>query len=640
MGRKLIVFVLLLLVFSFASCAGGTGAEKNENDGKKVVTIDPLKDIASYNIVRGENCSDEEKAMVVAFHKSLNEALGTSLKISTDYTSSSKEILIGHTKRAESKRANEGLKLSDYVIKKEGNKLIIAGGSDAALQKALELYLENFVDRENKIAKYPADDGYLFEAKYVAEKLSINGIDISEFKIYNNSFMDIAELTERFTNAFGVSITSEKKLNEDGHYIKIDGTSLSVMDYGVSIEDGDIIISGSYHSLPYAVDHFLGDFFKEKDKKCDLSEKDSVSLDLGELEFYSKEQLYAVLEDAYNDPNKLIIGEQVQWSTDNCVEQMLGRFTNATGEYPAMMGIDLAEYGIDIMNKNDKQWSRFISDILLYCAEGGILTVSAHYDNPSGNTMGADRCRGLLGYDDTKEGYEKAFTDVITEGTELNTVFKKELDAGARFLKALTDQGLPVIFRPLHEANGNWFWFCTSQGNYTLDSSYIINLWKYIHDYYTNDLGLDNILWNYSPNYSGNYDNSLGTTMGTTYLYPGENYCDIVGMDWYTSGNHELEKGDGYLRLLDEASKIAGLNEFGPSGVLFAENEEIQPSLYDSMDMYSDIVELIDKGYSFGWLHTWGAHWGIVAMGRGDEFMQTELALGRADVKAMFEAIK
>ncbi|MBR6604128.1 MAG: hypothetical protein IKK94_08945, partial [Clostridia bacterium] len=177
---------------------------------------------------------------------------------------------------------------------------------------------------------------------------------------------------------------------------------------------------------------------------------------------------------------------------------------------------------------------------------------------------------------------------------------------------------------------------------YALPSSYIIDLWRYIHDYYTDVLGLDKLLWNYSPNYSKNSDDlTTGyNKMSTTYLYPGDDYCDIVGVDWYTKGESEIEQGDGYLRLIDKSQKIGGLNEFGPTGDLFANDESIQPTLYNSMDMYEDIMSLINKGYSFGWLHTWGAQWGIVAMGKGAEFMRTELALGRTDVKAMFDALK
>ena len=155
-------------------------------------------------------------------------------------------------------------------------------------------------------------------------------------------------------------------------------------------------------------------------------------------------------------------------------------------------------------------------------------------------------------------------------------------------------------------------------------------------------LGLDKLLWNYSPNYSKNSDDltTRYNKMSTTYLYPGDDYCDIVGVDWYTKGESEIEQGDGYLRLIDKSQKIGGLNEFGPTGDLFANDESIQPTLYNSMDMYEDIMSLINKGYSFGWLHTWGAQWGIVAMGKGAEFMRTELALGRTDVKAMFDALK
>ena len=61
------------------------------------------------------------------------------------------------------------------------------------------------------------------------------------------------------------------------------------------------------------------------------------------------------------------------------------------------------------------------------------------------------------------------------------SMLKNEISENARFLTALGDNGVTVIWRPLHEANGNWFWFCTNQGsNYILDPSYIVGVWKKI----------------------------------------------------------------------------------------------------------------------------------------------------------------
>ena len=228
----------------------------------------------------------------------------------------------------------------------------------------------------------------------------------------------------------------------------------------------------------------------------------------------------------------------------------------------------------------------------------------------------------------------------LTEGTEYNDFFKNELESNARFFKALEDNGVPIIWRPLHEANGNWFWFCIGQQEHWLDADYLIDVWHYVYDYFENECGLTNLYWCYGPNCSPNVTDVRGSTMSTTYLYPGDEYCDMVGTDWYTSGNMEITQGENYLALTDLSRKPGAITEFGTAGSILAEKIEDQPSLYDSMDMYSTLYELTKEGYSFVYLLTWGGRWGVPAMSRGDELMQTDLCIGQAEVKALFDSLK
>lgn len=128
--------------------------------------------------------------------------------------------------------------------------------------------------------------------------------------------------------------------------------------------------------------------------------------------------------------------------------------------------------------------------------------------------------------------------------------------------------------------------------------------------------------------------------MSTTYLYPGDEYCDMVGVDWYTIGNMEIMQGENYLALTDLSRKPGAITEFGTAGPLLAENMEDQPSLYNCMDLYDNLRKLADSGYSFVYLLTWGSRWGVTPMGRGDELMKNDLCLGQAEVKALFDSLK
>ncbi len=457
------------------------------------------------------------------------------------------------------------------------------------------------------------------------KKVTVNGVDIRDFEIYNNSLYPIDNFISELGKAIGAELPLADEMSNDSRYIILDGSGLIVDEYSITINGGNVVLHGSRDSLIHAIKLFTGDFLMKRDDNYDLTETDSISGSIGKKTIYTKEQLMQLMTDVYNDKNVLIIGEEMQGRQNTCVADCINMFVEATGEDPGIIGLDLACYGIDLTKKTDVQWSAFICDIVEHCANGGIVTMSSHFENPSGNVRKSSPCRGVLGYENSREAYEKGFVDLITEGTEYNTFFRRELETDARFLKALGDNGVPVIWRPLHETNGNWFWFCTVQDSYALDPSCLVNLWRYIYDLYTKELGLTNLLWNYTPIVSANVDDKPGYLMSTTYLYPGDEYCDMVGVDWYTTGKHEIANGDNYKRLLARSHKIGAIAEFGPTGDKLAEKMSDQSALYNSMDAYRDLTKLRDMDLSFVYLLTWGGRWGFKPMGKGKEFMQSDM---------------
>lgn len=633
MRRIFLFLITLILVFSIASCGGG-----NPYSGKNVVVVDPIENISEYTVVRGESCSETEKNIAIKLHKGICEVVGKTLKMSTDYTKgNTKEIVVGTTTRKESSEASKGLKLYDFVIRKYGDRIVIVGGSETALEDAVDLFLESFTDNEKNIVKAPRDKGYNYKVDYAAENLTIDGIELSSYKIFNNSFISVDEIREKFEYQFGIPFEIAKERTEGENYIVIDSTSLNIYDYSVKSAEGDLVIKGSDLSIPYAIDAFA-DMLRTKNDNYNLTENDAISGSIDKLSFYSKEQAMSVLNMVYEDSSSIIIGEQVQNGRKNAIRASINNFYDATGEYPGIIGIDIGCYNFKLMGEggSDLYISHYLSGIAEYASKGGLVTISSHMNNPSGNYPDEDNlCRGTLGSFNSKEDYEKAFSDLITEGSELNKVFKAELTKDGEFLAALRDLGIPVVWRPLHEMNGNWFWFCVTQNGYTVDASYFVSLWRYMYDYYTNDLGLDNLIWNFGPNYSENNDENSGSSMSTVFAYPGDEYCDMVGVDWYTSGNLEIDNGESYLRLIDHSRKIGALNEFGPNGGTAGEDK------YNCMSIYNDLLSLKSKGYSFSYLLTWGGYeWGISIFGLGDEFMQKEMTLGLGEVKSMLDSVK
>ncbi|MBQ8208373.1 MAG: hypothetical protein IJZ89_06555 [Clostridia bacterium] len=631
---KKLIFVLVLFTALLVSCG------ETQTDDPNTVTLKTIDNLSEYTVVRSDNSSSEVTALATKLRKAINDATGASVAVKTDYNNYTYEILVGETKRQQSIDACADLRYYDYTVKLDGNKIVVAGGSEEALASAIDLFNTQFIDAEKKTVKIPSGKGYTYKGTYKFDKISVDGVDIGEFKLNNQSLLDITDLTVRFRDDFGADVAvHDNVMLDDEHYIIIDGTELIADKYSITVENGNLIIKGSAHALPTAIETFFGSFIDSfGSKSIDITSANNLEASTGKKDIYTKDQLMTVIEQVYDDPDKIIIGEQVQGGTKaTVVADSIQKFVDATGEMPGIMGIDLACYGIDLTRTNDMQWSSYICDLVDYAAGGGMITASAHWANPS--KTNDDRVRGNFGTVNTLEAYEQNFKDLLTEGTEYNEFFKNELTINARFFKALEDNGVSIIWRPLHEANGSWFWFCITQQEFTLDAKYYVDIWHYVYEYFTEECGLTNLLWCYGPNYSANVNDNPGSTMSPTYLYPGDEYVDMVGVDWYSGGNLEIMKGDNYLRLVDLARKPGAITEFGPSGSILGEMIEEQPGLYNSMDLYGNLYELTREGYSFVYLLTWGGKWGIPAMGRGDEFMATDLTIGQAEVKAMFDAL-
>lgn len=102
----------------------------------------------------------------------------------------------------------------------------------------------------------------------------------------------------------------------------------------------------------------------------------------------------------------------------------------------------------------------------------------------------------------------------LVEGSLENKIIKADLDKVASCLKLLQDKHIAVLWRPLHEAAGGWFWWGAS----TRED--FIALWRYMyHDFARR--GLNNLIWVWT------------SEQKTPSWYPGDEYVDIIGRDRY-----------------------------------------------------------------------------------------------------------
>ena len=616
---KRFLLILAISMILILSACGDTG---------KYITADP----SVYRVVRSDLSSSAVTKSAVSLKNSLIDLCGSDIAIATDYDAEvTFEILVGSTNRAASLEAAESLKYQDFIIKLSSDKIIIAGGSDEATEKAVDYFTENFTDKKTGMIHLP-EDGYSHIVETHFDTLKAFGVDLGEFTIMNDSLLDDEEISEF---AREIAVLGTKKLPSSNgigrNQIILDGTSLMADEYSVIFDNGSVKITGSRDSLPVAMAEFLKNLRERTERDCDLMPSDSFSGTAKERTLYTKEKLMKTLENvAVSD--KIMIGEEIQGNGAGIISEMIQYFADSAGGHePAIIGIDLACYGIKLMDVDEKTKSGYICDLVDYASRGGVITASSHFDNP-GDPDKAVRRKIIGDKTGTLSDYEAAFEELLTEGSELNKFWKDELIENARFLKALGDNGVPVIWRPLHESNGDWFWFCTSQDGITLDSSYLRRMWIFIYDLYTNELGLNNLIWCYSPNTSSNTEDKPGGLMSPWYCYPGDEYVDMVGADWYTGGNYEIGANDNYRQLIERTGKIGAITEFGPSGSLLAMDDQNQEELFSCDDLRKLLENLRDDGYEITYLLTWGSKWGVPEMGRGDELMESEIALGLDDM--------
>lgn len=117
---------------------------------------------------------------------------------------------------------------------------------------------------------------------------------------------------------------------------------------------------------------------------------------------------------------------------------------------------------------------------------------------------------------------DQQFKDVLTPGTALYEKWCAQVDAIAVFLKQLEDARVPVLWRPYHEMNGDWFWW----GGRTNEGG-TIALYRQIFDRLVHHHHLKNLLWVWSM------DRVHRPEMEHAKYFPGIDFVDVLALDVY-----------------------------------------------------------------------------------------------------------
>lgn len=237
---------------------------------------------------------------------------------------------------------------------------------------------------------------------------------------------------------------------------------------------------------------------------------------------------------------KIITGQHTQTNPMEEIDYIYEK----TGKRPKLRGFEMLAYSPNI-NYDDASEAcltevyenRDTMDTAIKWAKesGGIVTLSFHWFSPIG-------------------GRDKSFyaehTDfdaarILIDGTPEREAFYHDMDCIAGELKRFQDEHIPILWRPFHESDGEWFWWGAKGPEVARE------LYKLMFEHYTKVHHLDNLLWVWNCRLPEGY--------------PGDAYVDVISVDVYLPEYKKTDYQAEYEQLIKNTTqnKVAALAEIG-----------------------------------------------------------------------------
>ncbi|MBV8348500.1 MAG: hypothetical protein JOZ49_13505 [Mycolicibacterium sp.] len=213
---------------------------------------------------------------------------------------------------------------------------------------------------------------------------------------------------------------------------------------------------------------------------------------------------------------------------------------NTTGKYPGLWSSDFLYEQPCISNR-----ATMINEAITQWQQGALINLMYHACPP---TTG-EPCAWQGGVLSSLTGDQ--WNELITDGSDLNNNWKARLDVISVFLQDLQDNGVEVLWRPLHEMNQGNFWWGGRPG-----PQGTARLYQITHDYMVGVKGLTNLIWvwdvqdldfNWAP------------------YNPGDSYWDVLALDIYGADGYTTEKYQTLLQLAGDKPIAIGECEVLPT---------------------------------------------------------------------------
>lgn len=218
-----------------------------------------------------------------------------------------------------------------------------------------------------------------------------------------------------------------------------------------------------------------------------------------------------------------------------------------TGKYPAVNCIDFIHdiYSGSWINYSDpsvwKDWTN----------KRGIMAAMWHWGMPTND--GTSHTCSPGDDPDRTSFHPSAIFDPTSE--DYKTMIAR-IDQVAEWLKPMAAARVPILWRPLHEAQGNWteanpgtswhhawFWWGID------GPEAFVELWRVMYDRMVGYHGLTNLIWVYTAGDSMRW-------------YPGDEYVDVISFDFYNKDVAQMRKWYDFARS-HFPSKLCAISEFG-----------------------------------------------------------------------------
>jgi mannan endo-1,4-beta-mannosidase len=244
-------------------------------------------------------------------------------------------------------------------------------------------------------------------------------------------------------------------------------------------------------------------------------------------------KVYNYLKSEYGSKVLSATMANVNWNTDEA-----DWVYNNTGKYPAINCFDFIH-----IYASPSNWINYNNTDVVenWWNNGGLVACMWHWNMKAND--GTDYAFNY-GTQTTETSFD--VSKISDTSSDEYKQMVADIDTVAAKLLLLQNKGIPVIWRPLHEASGAWFWW-GAQGATAFKA-----LWKLMFTRFEAK-GLNNLIW-------------VWTSEGDdTSWYPGDNYVDIIGRDSYpTSDIHASRVSDfNELNNIVGGNKMVTLSECG-----------------------------------------------------------------------------